>query len=307
MGWRKLGWIFAPDGSVEWMASHAQVPTVLVRDDRLRVYFASRDANGRALTACLDVDREDPTRVVKVYDRPVLGFGKPGTFDEDGVMPGDCLEDGDRILMYYSGWNQKVSTPYHNATGLAVSTDGGLTFERCFEGPVMERSPTEPYLAVTPSVLKIGPRYRCWYISGLRWVSISGKYEPVYVVKRAESEDGVTWVRPPEICIPQRHELEAFSHPCVRFIGGRYRMWYCYRDSVDYRDGNGSYRLGYAESLDGIAWSRLDELVGIEPSASGWDSTMLAYPYVVEVDGRRLLFYNGNGFGRSGFGVAILD
>jgi hypothetical protein len=127
------------------------------------------------------------------------------------------------------------------------------------------------------------------------------------VIKYAFSEDGINWVRPNLQCISQSHEEEAFSHPTVIKDGDRYRMWYCFRNSRDYRDGTGAYRIGYAESVDGLEWTRMDESNGLPVSSEGWDSTMTCYPFVISVDGRTVMFYNGNGFGRSGFGYAILE
>jgi hypothetical protein len=42
----------------------------------------------------------------------------------------------------------------------------------------------------------------------------------------------------------------------------------------------------------------------IKPSHEGWDSQMLCFPYVIETRSGRYLFYNGNDYGRTGFGVA---
>ncbi len=303
MGWQKLGHIFDPRDH-EWIVSHAQVPTALEFDDYLRIYFSPRNTNGKAYIAYIDVDKQDPTKILNENRGCVLGMGNPGSFDEDGVMPGFALRDGDDILMYYSGWNQKVSTPYHNATGLAISKDGGDTFTRVYEGPIMDRTPLEPYVAVTPTILRDKNHWRMWYISGLGWEKIGDQFEPVYVIKHAESTDGISWQRDVEICVPQSSPLEAFSHPTVIQEEGLFRMWYCYRDSVNYRDGQGSYRIGYAESKDGYDWQRLDHKSGIEPSPEGWDSTMICYPFVVDTEEHKLLFYNGNGFGRTGIGVA---
>jgi hypothetical protein len=304
MGWRKQGFVFAPDGSIPWMRTHAQVPTAFAVDDVVRVLIATRDDRGRARVGVIDLARDDLTRVVRVHETPALDFGAPGTFDEDGVMPSEVLPVGDELWMYYSGWNQKVSTPYHNATGLAVSVDGGRTFRRKYEGPVLERTAEEPHLAVTPTVVRDGDRFLCWYISGLRWIDVKGHREPVYAIKHAFSEDGVHWVRPPKLCIDQRHEKEAFSRPCVRKSGSGWEMWYCFRDSVDFRDGSGSYRLGYATSTDGENWVRRDNEIGITVSEDGWDSTMICYPFVFDVDGTKYMVHNGNGFGRTGFGVS---
>jgi hypothetical protein len=78
-------------------------------------------------------------------------------------------------------------------------------------------------------------------------------------------------------------------------------MWYCYAV------GHGGYRIGYAESDDGINWQRKDDKVGIDVSDEGWDSEMVAYPYVFEHDGEKYMLYNGNGYGETGFGYAVLE
>jgi hypothetical protein len=317
--WRKLGQVFDPRAHPEWAGSHAQVPTVLVMADRLRVYYAGRGADGRSFPTFIDVDRDDPTRLLGCHRSPVLGLGAPGTFDDEGVMPAWVHQREGRVWMYYSGWNRRLTVPYHNATGLAVSDDDGLTFRRAYEGPVLDRTPEEPYLAVTPWIecersgqdadaqAARSSRWQAWYISGERWVEVDGRYEPVYVIRHARSDDGVHWQRRAVTCVEQAHPLEAFSHPTVLREGGRYHLWYCHRHSLDYRDGSGAYRIGYAWSDDGERFVRSDAQSGIAPSADGWDSTMTCYPSVVRVGTRTYLFYNGNGFGQSGIGVAILE
>ncbi|MCE2949228.1 MAG: hypothetical protein ACK515_29305 [bacterium] len=344
--WRKLGQVFDPREHREWAGSHAQVPTVLVLPDRLRVYYAARGADGRSYPTFIDLDRDDPTRLLGCHRAPVLGLGAPGTFDDEGVMPAWVHQREGRVWMYYSGWNRRLTVPYHNATGLAVSEDGGVSFRRAYEGPVLDRTPEEPYLAVTPWIEcepvapqgarkpgqkapqqpgaagnrqargpSRGPapdtgrhaRWQAWYISGERWVQVDGRHEPVYVIRHARSDDGVHWHRNAVTCVEQAHPLEAFSHPTVLREGGRYHLWYCHRHSIDYRDGRGAYRIGYAWSDDGERFQRCDAQSGIAPSAEGWDSTMLCYPSIVRVGPRTYLFYNGNGFGQSGIGVAVLD
>lgn len=306
MKWLKLGKVFDPR-EMPWVRSHAQVPTAIAIEDRIRVYFAGRNNDGKSFPAFVDVDISNPTKILNYSDKPCMDFGAPGTFDDDGMMPSEVLRDGDKIVMYYSGWNQKVKTPYHNCMGVAVSHDNGVTFERMFEGPIMDRTPLEPYVAVTPCIVKEGNQWHMWYVSGLRWKDVNGYYEPIYVIKYATSYDGISWIRPNITCIPQRHEDEAFSRPSVIVKDGFFHMWYCYRNSTDYRDGEGAYRMGYAKSKDGINWERLDEEAGITVSDSGWDSTMIGYPYVLKVGKAYYMFHNGNGFGRTGFGCAKLE
>lgn len=308
MRWEKRGLIFKADGRYEWMAHHASIPCAdRINDEVVRIYFGPRDGQGRTHTAFIEVAAADPARVLYVHDRPILSPGRLGCFDDSGAMPSCVVNHGGRKYLYYIGWNQGVTVPYRNSIGVAVSEDGGLTFERAFEGPVIDRTRDEPFFTATPCVLVEGDLWRCWYASSTGYVVVAGRPEPVYQIKYAESDDGFAWRRPNLTCIPYKTEHEANARPSVVREAGRYRMWYCYRGSVGYRtDKAQSYRIGYAESADGLSWERMDERVGIERSATGWDSEMLAYPWVYEHEGRKYMLYCGNGFSAAGFGYAVL-
>src|SRR5271155_2427808 len=307
MTWMGRERIFNVDGKQPWMLDHAQIPTPhLVSDDQVRVYFATRDEKGRSRIGLIELDPDAPATGRAVLDSPVLDLGRPGTFDDSGVMPSCLVDAGDEQHLYYIGWTQGVSVPYRNAIGLAISTDGGTTFTRAFEGPVLDRSRDEPFSTTACFVLPEGGTQRMWYTSTTDWVDVRGRLEPVYVIKYAESDDGVTWRRDNVTCIEPQSPLEANVRPWVLRDGDTYRMWYCYRGSVGYREDPGqSYRIGHAESSDGVVWQRHDEAAGIELSESGWDSEMLAYPSLYEHRGSRHLLYNGNGFGMSGIGHAV--
>jgi len=307
--WVKLGTIFHVDGQFPWMAHHASVPVPdLLGGGRLRIYFGPRDVRGRTRTAFIEVEAGDPSNVLYIHSRAVLELGKLGTFDDSGVMPCSLVDAGDEKYLYYVGWNESVTVPYRNAIGLAVSTDGGVTFERVCEGPVVDRSSSEPYFTASPFVLRENGMWRMWYASATGWVEVEGRPEPIYVIKYAESDDGIQWERHDLTCIPPRSPTEANARPWVVRDGGMYRMWYCYRGSFAYRtDPRESYRLGYAESGDGVTWVRRDEEVGIDRSEEGWDSVMMEYPSLYEQDGTMHLLYNGNGFGASGIGHAVLQ
>jgi predicted GH43/DUF377 family glycosyl hydrolase len=307
MKWEKQELIFKPDNQFPWMKSHAQVPTVLVLDDMFRIYFATRDANQLSHIACIDVDINNPAKVLKVHDKPVLERSKLGAFDEDGTVPSCVMHKDNKIFLYYNGWNKKVTTPYHNAIGVAVSEDNGATFARMYDGPIIDRTILEPYMHVSPSVIKHDGEYKMWYVSGTEWSMINNKPEPIYVIRYAESKDGINWKRDGHSCLPQSYPQEAIATPSVLFEDGRFKMWYCFRDSIDFRDGKGSYRMGYAESHDGKTWERLDHLTGLTYSAEGWDSKMQAYPYVVRHKDKLYMFYSGNGFGSEGIGYASVN
>jgi hypothetical protein len=238
----------------------------------------------------------------------VLGLGSLGAFDDSGAMPSCVIDVSDEKRLYYIGWNRAVTVPYRLSIGLAVSTDGGMTFSRADDGPIMDRTPAEPYFCTAPFVLRDGGAWRMWYVSTTAWEEVRGHPEPLYEIKYAESDDGVRWKRPNVTCIAPRSPAEATARPWVIRDSDGYRMWYCYRSNVDYRTNRErSYRIGYAESKDGVSWERMDDAAGIDVSDEGWDSQMIEYPSVYDHGGKRHLLYNGNGFGESGIGHAVLE
>lgn len=308
--WIKQGRIFHLEPSLH-RTTHCQVPTPWVSDMFIRIYYACRK-DGKSFPAFFDLDRGDLKTILRSEENPVMGWGDPGMFDSDGIMPSCVIENNGELWLYYIGWNELTKTArYHNEIGLAVSKDGGETFESMFKGPVVGRSSCEPGLAVMPFVTCEDGDWHMLYQSLIKWEKIGDQYEPVYVIKYAMSADGVNWDRLRRQCIASNYPLEAFSRPSVIYDGKSdiYRCWFCYRGSEDYRGGGeGAYRIGYAESAVGISFDRMDEKAGIDIGAAGeFDCEMICYPYVIEVDGRILMFYNGNGFGETGIGLAIGD
>ncbi|MEX0966935.1 MAG: hypothetical protein WD077_06835 [Bacteroidia bacterium] len=303
--WEKKGLIFNTNKNHEWMVSHACVPTAWQKDaETIRIFFAPRNAKGQSIPTFLDVAAADPSKVIHLHDAPIMNPGETGTFDDSGIMPCSITEHEGRLYLYYVGWNPAVTVPYRNSIGLAVSDNGGVTFQRLFKGPVVDRNLHEPFFTASPCVLKEGDLWRMWYASSTGFVMANGKPEPLYVIKYATSSDGIHWQRPNITCILPKSEYEANARPTVIIEGGIYKMWFTYRGSFDYRDGKDSYRIGYAESTDGIDWKRMDERAGINLSPDGWDSKMQTYPDVLRVGEELYLFYNGNGFGRTGIGYA---
>jgi hypothetical protein len=304
----KQGLIFSVGAKYPWSQTHAQIPSVdVLPNDRLRIYYSTRDVLNRSLTSFIEVSAEDPQEVVYEHDKPILGFGSLGCFDDCGVMPSCIVTHEGKKFLYYCGWNTSTTVRYRNSIGLAVSEDGGITFRRAFDGPILDRNKDEPHLVVTPHVIVADGLWKMWYCGCTGWKIVNGVTEPQYLIKYAESLDGVTWQRANRVAIPYKHELEAIGRPVVVQEHGLYKMWYSYRSLADYRSNrHNSYRIGYAESEDNLRWERMDDQAGIDLSEEGWDSEMLAYPYIVDYKDARYLFYNGNGFGRSGFGYALV-
>jgi len=312
-GWIKKGVVFQNEGQRPWMASHACVPTALeLGEGRFRIYFAPRDAAGRSIPSYFDLQIDEAggaARVVAIGERPIMELGALGTFDYAGIMPCSVVRDRGLIWLYYVGWNPSVSVPYRNAIGVAVREDG-VSFRRLFPGAVVDRNRAEPYFTASPCVMRDGAVWRMWYASSTGFLRTpAGKVEPLYVIKYAQSHDGLDWIRDDITCIQPLTPHEANARPTVIKDGHRFRMWFCYRGSLDYRDGADSYTIGYAESTDGVRWRRDDARAGISRAADpeAWDSKMLAYPCLARSAGRTFLFYNGNGFGRTGIGYAVLE
>jgi hypothetical protein len=308
MQWVKQGRIFAPDHDFDWMASHASIPVVdPVSDEVLRVYFGTRDGQGRSHLAYLDIEADNPRNILYLHDRPVLPLGERGTFDDSGIMPSWIVDHDGMKYLYYIGWNPQVTVSYRLAIGLAVSEDGGQSFRKFSTGPLLDRALDEPYFNTAPCVLRESDRWRMWYVSCTGWELVNEHPEPRYHVRYAESPDGIHWRKTGHVCIDYDDGTEAVGRPCVYKEAGVYRMFYSHRSLRSYRtDRQRSYRLGYAESADGLVWTRRDEDVGLERSESGWDSEMMEYCYHYRHRGRDHLFYNGNGFGATGFGYAVL-
>jgi predicted GH43/DUF377 family glycosyl hydrolase len=306
--WRKHDLVFCPSNQAGWICSHAQVPTPIVSRTGLRIYFGARDALNRTSTVFIDLDAQKPGTITKFQGTPVLPLGKLGCFDDAGVMPSSVVTVGRQTFLYYTGWNTSTTVPYRNSIGLAVSDDDGVTFNRPFEGPLLDRVAREPHFCATPFVMRDGSRWRMWYLSCTEWILVQGKPEARYLIRHTESDDGIEWRRPGTIAIDYTRPDEAIARPWVVKDGSGYHMWYSYRSIYDYRQNpKNGYRLGYATSSDGISWKRQDELVNLPASAEGWDSEMIAYPAVIDIRQQRYLLYNGNGFGATGFGIAELS
>jgi hypothetical protein len=310
MAWRKLGLIFnIRNYQSDWLKSHAMLPTPLLLDDRIRIYFTGRDKLGCSRISFVDLDRSDPTRTLYAHDRPLLDVGKLGTFDDSGTLATCTLQHEDSVYLYYTAYNRRVTVPYSNSIGLAISIDGGMTFERMFEGPIVDRTAVEPYFAISPWVVRQGDIWHLWYASGTGWIMLDGTPESLYEIKYASSIDGIKWQRKNQTCIAPLHPMEANARPSIIRQSDRYRMWFCYRGSNDYHDGSNSYRIGYAEAFadDPTKWLRNDSIAGILLGPEDYDRKMQAYPAVIDVDDRRYLFYNGNGFGAAGFCGAVWE
>lgn len=261
--------------------------------------FSVRDAGGRSHIADATFTRgAGDAGTIRVAAQPALAPGALGAFDDSGVTSSCVVRHGGRRFLYYTGWSRGVTVPFYLFAGLAVSDGDERPFERPSAAPLLERNAVDPFLTASPWVIVEDGAWRMWYVSAVRWEARADGPRHHYHVRYAESADGIHWRRDGRVCLDFSQPSEyAFGRPCVIRDAGGYRMWYSHRGRT--------YRIGYAESKNGVEWTRRDEQAGIDVSAAGWDSEMIEYPVVVLDGANELMFYNGNGYGKTGIGLAV--
>lgn len=296
--WEKLGIIFYPDNHYTWMFSHASVPfATKVSEDLYKIYFSSRDRNNSSHIGYIIIDINKPQTILEISKEPILQLGELGTFDDSGTMLTWITNYQNKQYLYYVGWNLGVTVPFRNALGLAIGKQNSK-FEKYAQGAILDRTIFEPHFVGSACILKEDV-WKIWYLSCVKWEIVNHSPRHWYHIKYAESTDGINWERNGVVAIDFKSSEEyAISRPSVLKENGIYKMWYSYRGS--------SYRIGYAESEDGKNWQRLDESVGMEVSTSDWDCEMIEYPHVFYHQSQKYMLYNGNGYGRTGFGFAAL-
>jgi hypothetical protein len=303
MKWIKEKNIFSPDKNYTWMQTHAANPFAVQKsEDIFRIYFTCRDIESRSHIGFVDIDFSDSHKIINISSEPVVEPGELGMFDDSGTAMGYYLVINRIAHIYYLGWNLKKSVPWLNTIGLAKQNVLTGKFEKVSKAPMMDRSNEDPFSISYPSILFENGIYRMWYGSNLKWGKIQNEMD--HVIKYAESMDGINWERRNIIAVNLFHEGEyALSKPFVIKEDNKYLMWYSYRANKTIN----TYRIGYAESNNGLDWERKDGEAGIDVSSNGWDSEMICYPYVFDFKGKRYMLYNGNGYGKTGFGIAVLE
>jgi predicted GH43/DUF377 family glycosyl hydrolase len=307
MKWTKKGLLFKPDTSKWWSRKYALYPTpyLVKNDDIIRIFFGSVDENFFGRVSYIDVDANDPSSIKSVAADYILDIGLKGTFDDCGVTPACAIDIDDKLHLYYNGFSRSFQIPYYIFSGVAIEKEG--VFEKYSKVPVLDRSNEEYFDKAGQSIVWDNGMFKTWYVSGLSWETITSsiytnKLLPIHVIRYGESPDGIHWRTRPEICIDFKGEDEfGFGRPWVILENGIYKMWYSIRRK------NLPYRIGYAESDNGITWKRMDEKMQLEPSEEGWDSQMICFASVIKAKDKTFMFYNGNNYGETGFGYAIFE
>ncbi len=300
MQWKKLGPVFCPDETLPWMRTHASTPfPVHIGGDRYRIYFSTRDVHNQSSIASLELELLPQPRVIDVEVAPLISPGVPGLFDDSGVTMSQVIRADEKDYLYYQGWTLASKVPFRCAIGLATRSGGQAVYEKYTQAPVLGINAADPYSLSYPWIRREKGLWRMWYGSTLAWEKDG--LDVQHVIKYAESADGIDWQRKNTVCIALKDGESGIVRPCVLYADGKYHMWYSIR--VGRKQ---TYRLGYGVSEDGVRWQRHDEEVNFPIGVGGeWDSEMQCYPCLFEHGGQCYMLYNGNGFGRTGFGLAV--
>jgi len=298
--WKKIGKIVSPLKNSYWTKSHCMLPTpVKIKKNIFRVFYTSRNKKNQSFITFTDIKISSEIKIIKHAKKPVLKPGQLGCFDDNGVTPSSVIKIGKKIYLYYVGWKPKSTTRYSLMGGLAISENNGKTFKRYSRSSIFQNNDKEPFQIMTaPYVLKTKNDWKLWYVSCEKWKNPN---YPIYNIKYASSKDGLKWKQTGKISINLKKNERAVARPSVIYLNKKFYMWYCKENKV------GQYNMGFAISKDGISWKRADNKVGIYKSKKGWDSEMIAYPNIICHQKKYFMFYNGNEYGKNGFGVAISE
>jgi hypothetical protein len=308
--WKKKGLLLdVNDFQSVGLTSHASIPYAFhLEGNQYRIFFSSRDAQGRSQPYAIDAEIiGEEIKLTGELVGPLFDMGPLGSFDDNGIMPSSVVRNGNEVWMYYIGWNPQVTVSYRLSIGLAISVDGGKTFKRASDGPLLDRSFLEPYFNTAPFVFKDNEIWRMFYVSCTGWIDHMGRKEPLYLVRQSTSVDGIVWTKPGSMVVDYSDEVESIGRPCVVKHNGVYEIYFSHRMARDYREEQRmSYKIGSALSADAAHWTdfKLDIFKSVPQD---WDNHMYEYCHVWIHDNKKFMLYNGNGFGQQGFGYAVMD
>lgn len=300
--WQSKGLIFDPTHRSEWMVSHASLPVAIhLQGDIYRVYFSTRNARQQSQLGFVELNIHEPQKMLRVSKYPCLEIGKLGAFDCDGIYATSIIFNGDEVRCYYGGWNAGQHGLFYSSIGMAISSDGGETFTKVCDYPILTRDQFDYWAVLAPSVLKEDNLWKMWYVSGKDLYYHDNHLQSVYDIKYACSSDGMHWKKTGECSFALEEDEKNIGRVCVLPNDmGVYKAW-C---SVVKKQKN-TYQLAFSESVNGINFIRKDNLFSFQSSEQPWDRDVQAYPWIIDHQGQLYMFYNGRNYGKDGIGIAV--
>ena len=285
------------------MQTHAANPKALwLWDDVFRIFFGTRDANNHSQIAFVDIDLNQPKKILAISSEPVLSAGRAGAFDDCGVLPSCLIELDGELALYYTGISLSGHSRYSSFCGLSFlnkSRDKAYRFSEC---PILERVNEDPISGGMVFIWKdkSSKKFRMWYETCEGWYESAGKQHACMNLKYASSNNGVTWTRSHRSFRGSTgHNDTYYSSPTIVEVGDHLNMWYSFKE-------NGNYRIGFATSADGLEWSKQNGKACLSVSRSAWENREVTYPFVFRHLQNHYILYNGNDYGKTGFGLAKL-
>lgn len=301
MSWKKLGRIFyleskKPKDLPSGMQTHAAYPTPLpLSENQYRIFFSTRDSAQRSSLSFFDLTLNGENFQCDFDPKLFLSPGKPGSFDQDGVCVTSVLPVNEQISFYYMGWKITPDGSWNNTIGLALQEKEGFELKKYSDQPILDRSKSNPFSLSYPFVIREKEKLRMWYGSHTKPNNIE------HEIWEAQSLDGIHWTPCKSPSIQPSLEEIALSRPFVLVRDGRYHMWFSSKSK------SGRYTIQHARSMDGQHWKRTQGTHHLPPSHNGWDSESVEYPALIQTKDHIYLLYNGNGYGKTGIGLAIWE
>jgi predicted GH43/DUF377 family glycosyl hydrolase len=303
MNWHRLGLIFDASryANSTWFANSALTPQPFKMDGNvIRVFAGFRDTTGASRIGYVDLDSTDPMRILEVSDKPVLDLGRDGCFDDNGLILGDVVDTPDGVYLFYVGFQLIKKAKFLAFSGVAISRNGGHTFARLSEAPILGRAPEQTTIGAIHSARYENQTWRLWFARGDGWEMINGTPYPRYHICYTETKDLLNIPRTALTCVEPEYPEYRIGRPKVyRIADGSYIM-YATKGTI-----GGDYTPSLFRSPDGIKWERHEAETGLPLSPEGWDSQTLCYPAMLNNGDHTFMVHNGNQMGLHGFGGAV--
>jgi hypothetical protein len=295
MKFEKIAFIPTPIGYKDWIVSHSACPTPIIIKDKVRVLCGFYDNKGISRIGYIDIDINKPNNIIRVSDKPYLDIGRPGTFDDNGVLPSCILNSDGKYYLYYCGFQLVDKIRYLIFSSIAIN---GV---RVSESPAFNRDRNSIFVKSAPFVILGKDRYMMdyYYISSNEIIDINGKLTPKYNIRKANMLSPDYPDDESVLSINFKDDSEfGIGKPCAIEYKDKTHLFYCTRSI------NKGYSLGYAISGNYGHFTRHDDEIEKSISRDNFDSEEQAFPYVIKIGLEYYMFYNGNNFGKDGIGIA---
>ena len=270
---------------------------LVINQSKFRLFFNSRDTENRSSVYSIDVTYPE---FLPKYEsiKLQMGFGRSSEYFSHGISLGQIFEVNGSKFVSIMGWKNDPIKHWEGRIGyIPLNKSGDLT--TLSDKPWINLDESDPISLSYPAVISEGGFLRVWYGSTITWDAGNG--EMLHVIKEGliNLEGDLTKT---EITVPYvLGEAQAFSRPAVLEINGKKLLAYSFRGNVT------KYQIGFMWLNDFSTASQLNGIKSFKPSENSLENEMVEYPSFLTIGSNIYMLYNGNEFGKSGVGVALLE